>query len=250
MSDEYSLESMMNALSKFLVGEDGVATELSNDIKANYNQAKGYVAGFFDNAQNARDRNKLVTLGVEHTPLYWMLETGVIGEGYDPTSKRSRALNARGLRGNATLNSMESILREMKSQGTTYLPHGNYVKALFPGSKGDETITVDDGLAQVEALKDLYAKDTYAGQKTDLGETASTLIRGMEAVSPLLVASAGFRPDLTRKLMGTHLLMDALSGRLNFRTPELAGQTGLVQLLNPYMAMATIGFSSEASKGF
>jgi hypothetical protein len=237
MSDEISLKSLYEDMKEFFVGKDGALTEFSDDIKAKIENAKGYISAKMEGDQP----NKLTPLGVEHTPLYWALEAN-----FEP----NKALNQRAVRATGTLNSIETILGDMKKQGTVYLPKGSYINALFPGGTGSETITIDDGLAQIQMLKDSYAKETESGQYSGLKDTAELAIRGMESVSPLLIASAGYKPEATRKLMGAHLLLDALTGRLNFRTPELAGKTSLIQLLNPYLAMATIGLTSVSTKEF
>jgi hypothetical protein len=232
---------MYEKLSNILVGTDGVLTEFSQDIKEKINETQGYIAAKFEDD----NPNKLVTLGVEHTPLYWMMD-----QNFDPAARPNALLNQRAIRQTATLNSMDQILINLQSEGEVFLPDDSYVQALFPGAKKGARVTIDDGRSQIAMLKDSYAKETTRGQYDALRVNAATAIRGMEAVSPLLVAAAGYRPDLTRKLMGTHLMLDALSGRLNFRTPELSGQTSLIQLLNPYVAMATIGFASKASEEY
>lgn len=78
---------------------------------------------------------------------------------------------------------------------------------------------------------------------------ANSFISGFQAASPLIMVGAAFNPSLTRKLMGLHLLGDALTGVINFRTPGVLSGLTLEQTIAPYATMLGFAVASEASKG-
>jgi hypothetical protein len=238
--------------------------EVSSSMKASWNQGLGYVSGWWDTVDvgftHSGRVNKLVAvptvgnipaphlpLPLERTPIYTLMR---MYSGIDTKAQLAKDMDIKVAKSN--LNTLLGQLDDITTNGgetvTGPLIQLFRDQGLLP-SWVDSTysFTPDYLYQQVNKARSSLGR-TSEQISADLRQQTATVVSALNAVSPLLVAAAGLKPKYTRKLMGVHLVSDALTGVLNFRDP--ARDLSLTKTLAPYLTMAGIGLTHQIAGGF
>jgi hypothetical protein len=238
------IEEYYSMISDWFAGTDGVATPVINTVSESVDEAQGWIGAKVDTATDMlfKPDYSFPDIPTAKTPLFYMVRAM---SDFGSTESIDRAKTAASA--GRYLSQAKSILEDLRKQGMTYVPAGGFLDAIYDGDIPTEAVTVDVALAKVDERIDHYSQHSMTAQGTGILNTTDTIIEGIQALSPLLVAYSGFNPPATRALMGAHLLGDALTGVLNFRTPGREAEFSLMQTLAPYLTMATIAGTSEVT---
>jgi hypothetical protein len=241
------LSEYFDDVNRLLFGEEGAFTEAGNAVSAKVNELKGYVAGRFDHLSNTFNDatvQNIPNINTTSTPIYYFLDKFNQG-GYAEERAQAELLHQR----SGIYDSIINQLREMQEIGAVYLPDGEYLDKIFPDRQADDKFTVEEGINVLQQRQSQLAQERQS-ISTNAVDTAESFIQGAQALSPLLIAVSGYKPEWTRSLMGLQLGLDALTGVLNFRTPGRESSFGFMQTVNPYLTMAGIAASAEISRRF
>lgn len=237
--------SVMDSIREWFLGTDGVLTNALNSVGESIDEAQGYGKRIYDETMNSiRGTNEfdLPSIQYDDTPLFWLMEQFY---GINPDTLKAEANLKK--RWNSTFENLLDQVDALEKSGVYSIPDTKMLDAILPDREKGATVTTQQVRNAVIKAKDDYSNLPETQKVMDLDNDVSTIIQGMEAVSPLLVATAMFKPEWTRKLMGLHLINDALSGVMNFRSPNRAEGYSFWQWAEPYAAMGAIGVTSIAA---
>jgi hypothetical protein len=236
---------------------DEAVGQASDVISQNWNRgigyASGYWAGLFSDMKPAtvvvRDEDiPFLPTPIKRTPLYTFMR---MASGADSVAGMKASKEADIAMGNYRV--LMGQVEAMEAAGNTQIT-GEAVELLRDVGVVPKWVTKDYTFSTEFARSVIQAKMDEAGPKTSeavntkLRTNAVSIVSGLNAISPLLVATAGLKPKYTRELMGIHLVSDALSGVLNFRDPQR--NIGLVDTLSPYATMVAVGLANRVAGGF
>ena len=247
MSDN---NSVFDDVQEYVFGTRTPLDDLGNAVVNNYNQGIGYVKGRYDEMQIlAPEPNESYPyIKVEQTPIY------TIGKMFGPEATPSTINEASKVADilimyDEALQLVDSIELEL---GEDYIQSGPWAEMAFPNQdiNPDEYFTVDEVRIGLQTQRNLYSELGANLSQTGVEGVnieSITMIEAFQAFSPLSVALAGIKPSLTRELMGLHLLGDALTGVMNFRSPTGNAGYGLLDFFAPYIAMTGAAVANKVS---
>jgi hypothetical protein len=220
--------------------------EVVDDVNASLNQGLGYMKGLYSawvEGPLLSDEGGFPRIPYQTTPIFKFVEWSHGLGSEESLAKMQRAKN-----GLEVLDQMDAAVNHAQELGMKTISINEGLRQLFPNHEANQ-VTTDELRAKLNEVRTKLTAETFQARTKEVEQQTKDIVEGMFAISPMLVATAGLRPEWTRELMATHLVGDALTGVFNFRTPGRSEEFSLTDTLSPYLTMATIGLTSKVTGG-
>jgi hypothetical protein len=220
---------------------------LSDTISSKVDQGLGYLKGRYEQWASGWTINSgepVPGIPIKTTPIFSFAKWA---SGIETDASMRSMLNAKS--GLEKLNRLKQILKDNEKLGVTTIQHDEFLGVLFPGIPKGSIAGIDAVKRAIPRAEERLERQTFESRSQSITDSATSIVEGLNAISPFLVAATAFKPEYTKRLMAAHLLSDAATGVLNFRSPGRSEEFGLVDTLSPYMTMMTLGMASKYSGG-